>query len=170
MTGSSYVFKNRLAAEDTLYFVDEKTRQLAEANHNNGTFRFLSQFVNLTQPQVMSLAEQHPQFNLLYSPSLSRAQIEAYHTLPNHLRARLDAGKKIYWNEIPESAVKALTKVILARYSKATPQEFASTIFWLARDKQGWEQLIFSGSFASPATPSPRLSPPKRKRQSSPSQ
>jgi hypothetical protein len=161
--GSVYIFKNQLAMQDAPYLVDDKIRQLAETNHDNGTFRFLSQFVNLTQQQIMSLAEQHPQFSLLYSTSPYRTQIEAYQTLLPNLRERLDAGKKVQWRELPESTTKTFAEIILTRHSKATPKQIASTTFWLARNQQGWEQLLFSGLLLPTGSKAPQ-NVSKRKR------
>lgn len=141
-----YIFENRSWFEDDAYFVRDETRQFAERFDGNRTFRYLAHYLKLTREQRESLAEQHPEVSLVLPESLRYQEIAAYLALPEGVRERLDKGERVSWTEIPLSKDK-LARLVQQRVRGITPEQLRGMTFWLEKDKQGTERLMFTGAF-----------------------
>jgi hypothetical protein len=141
----TYIFQNRLPHLDDQYRVPAKLRALADQHSGKVTFRHLSQFLTLTEPQVESLEEQHPDFALL-RPGQRKNEVAFYAALPADLQKRLDAGQKVKYGELPRAMRVKLRDLLLQRYPTMKDRQIATVVYWLTTDEKGWQRLTMSGN------------------------
>lgn len=104
--------------------------------------------IKLSREQRESLAEQHPEISLVLPESLRCQEIAAYLALPEGVRERLDKGEQGRWVEIPLSKDK-LMRLVQQRVRGITPEQLRGAVFWLEKDQQGAERLMFTGAFST---------------------
>ncbi len=141
----AYIFKNRVPALDAGYEVDEKTLDLVLQNPTDGTFKFLARFLDLSEKPLLSLAEQHPQFELLLPKSPRRAEVVFYARLPDALRARFDKGEKVKYSELPEDIRKSVLTTAQQNNKNLKPSVVEKFVYQLVKDKNGWQRLQTTG-------------------------
>lgn len=139
--GDAYIFKNKVPSLDAGYEVDEKTLDLVMQNPTNGTFKFLSRFLDLSEKPLLALAEQHPQFELLLPKSPRRAEIAFYARLPEALRLRLDKGEKVAYSEFPNEIRQEIQTTAKAQWKGITTEQVSKFVYRLTTDPQGWQRL-----------------------------
>jgi hypothetical protein len=143
--GDAYIFKNKVASLDAGYEVDEKALDLVLQSPTNAMFKFLVRFLDLSEKPLLSLAEQHPQFELLLPKSPRRAEIEFYAGLPDALRVRLDKGEKVKYSELPEETRQRALTTAQQNNKNLKPSDVEKFVYQLVKDKNGWQRLRTTG-------------------------
>jgi hypothetical protein len=153
--GNVYLLRNKYPQLDEPYQVSDAVRQKVDAAPNDATFKHLAQFLDLKQEWMESLAEQHPPFILLSEKSPRRDEIAFYARLPEPLRAKLDKGGKVAYNELPKDVREQVLTTAQARWKSLTPAQVSKFVYRLTRDSKGWQRLQTLN------LPNPRPSPQK---------
>jgi hypothetical protein len=141
----AYIFKNRVPTLDAGYEVDEKTLDLVMQNPPDGTFKFLARFLDLSEKPLLSLAEQHPQFELLLPQSPRRAEVEFYARLSDALCTRLDKGEKVKYSELPPDIRERALTAAQQNNKNLNPSDVEKFVYQLVKDKNGGQRLQTTG-------------------------